>query len=266
MSTFLSRVSTSGNPAPLRAIIYGQPGDGKTTCAAKAPNPIFMDLEGGLGIVSADVLPTPISYEEVTEQVKELLNAEHEYRTLVIDAIDAVEPLIWQATCDEHLKKHIQDFPYSTGYVRADAYWIRFLQLLDALRARRNMNIILISHAQAAHYDDPTVGTYTRWEPNLHKRANALLLKWSDMIGFFNQEKVAMDKGDTSSNRSVRTSRHTGSRVLSFESDGSFVAKNRHGIKGSIAVSEDAGWQAVTEALKSAWAARAKTTNKEKAA
>ena len=39
---------------PVRTIIYGSDKVGKSSFAASAPNPLFLDLEGGLGELAVD--------------------------------------------------------------------------------------------------------------------------------------------------------------------------------------------------------------------
>src|SRR5688572_27062951 len=76
---------------PLRALIYGPPGVGKTTLAAHAPAPIWLDVEGGSG--ELDVAryefrdeadgTIPRSFTEVLSAVDDLIVAPHNYQTIV---------------------------------------------------------------------------------------------------------------------------------------------------------------------------------------
>ena len=67
-------------------------------------------------------------------------------------------------------------------------------------------------------------------------------------------EKVIADKGDKSSSRTVRTTRKSAakSRVIHFQDDGSFIAKNRRGLPNSLNIDIDEGWSAVEKAMKEA--------------
>tara|TARA_Y100001973_G_C5171840_1_gene319543 strand:+ start:564 stop:1367 length:804 start_codon:yes stop_codon:yes gene_type:complete len=266
MASHLSRVAKGGAMKPIRALIHGHPGTGKTTFAVGSPKPIFIDTEGGLGLLSADAFPAPQSFDEVMDQVLELTNEDHDYRTLVIDAVDGIEPMLFEKVCADGGKSAIADFGFNKGYVQADALWVEFFKRLDNLRTAKAMNIMLLSHSQAAHYDDPTVGTYVRWEPNLHKRTVPLLTKWSDLIAFMDMERIALDKGEPDKNRSVRTTRTTGSRFLHVEGDGSFIAKNRFGLSGAIPIPAENGWSVLAEQLKAAYGQRGTTTNNEEEA
>lgn len=70
----------------LSALIYGQPGMGKTTLALSAPNPVLFDYDGGIHRVNAaHRVPTvQITSWDETNQV---LSSEEikEFSTIVID-------------------------------------------------------------------------------------------------------------------------------------------------------------------------------------
>jgi hypothetical protein len=67
-------------------------------------------------------------------------------------------------------------------------------------------------------------------------------------------EKVITNKGDKESSRTVRTTRKSASnsRVIHFQDDGSFIAKNRRGLPSSLNVDVDEGWAAVEAEMKEA--------------
>lgn len=46
---------------PMKVLIYGVEGIGKTTFASKFPDPIFIDTEGSTGFINARKLPNPTS-------------------------------------------------------------------------------------------------------------------------------------------------------------------------------------------------------------
>lgn len=260
MATFLNQVSSGVRRKPVRLVVHGHPGAGKTLFASGAAGAIFQTTEDGLGLIDAVAMPKPTSFDEAMAQLVELATEKHEYKTLVVDAVDGIEPLVFAKVCEEGGKPDIASFGFNKGYVAADSLWVRYFQALDGLRAAKAMNIVLISHSQAVHYDDPTTGTYVRWEPSLHRRTVPLLTKWSDVIGFLDHERMVVDKGDTDGGRSVRTSRATGSRFLHLTDTGSFIAKNRFGLPAELEIPLENGWQVFREALAAAYKAAGGTT------
>ena len=266
MSSFLSRVTSGVAPKPVRFAVHGHPGSGKTLLASGAPGCIFQTVEDGMGLIDAAQLPAPSSFSEAIAQIGELISEDHEYRSLVVDAIDGIEPLIFREICEAGGKESIADFGFNKGYVQADSYWVRYFKALDELRAQRSMHIVVISHSAAVHYDDPTTGTYVRWEPNLHKRTVPLLTKWADLIGFLAPMRSARDEGDDTKNRTVRVATNSRQRFLHVSDDGRYIAKNRFGLTEPIEIPQTDGWSALSQAVAAQFAEAKGTTKKEQAA
>ena len=70
----------------LSALIYGQPGMGKTTLALSSPHPLLLDFDGGVHRVNA---AHRVDTVQITkwEEVNEVLSSPEvaEYQTIVID-------------------------------------------------------------------------------------------------------------------------------------------------------------------------------------
>jgi hypothetical protein len=79
----------------LKAMFYGEMGTGKSTCACQFPNTAYIDTEDTTSkkkyaemINNSDgaVLATG-EFDEILQQVKELMSTKHEFKTLVIDSL-----------------------------------------------------------------------------------------------------------------------------------------------------------------------------------
>lgn len=248
MGTMLDQIVDKPQLQPPRLVIHGKGGVGKTSLGADAPSCVFLPLEDGIGLHSVSALPQPHSLADVLDALDELLNEDHKFKTLVIDTVDKLEPLIWDAVCKDGGKQHIEDFGYGKGYTKADPYWIEFFRALDALRGK-GMTTIVLAHNIGVTIDDPMIGTYTKWSPKLHKRADALLYEWADVVGYLDTERQAIDRGDSSSQRKTRTAASSGTRVLYLEDRGAFVAKNRFDLPEKIIIPKDAPYTALRDAL-----------------
>ena len=97
----LSAVTRGRVAAPLRVLCYGVEGVGKSTLGASAPAPIFLGAEDGSALLDVARFPQPRAWTDVLEAVRVLIHEEHDYRTLVIDSLDWIEPLVWAAVCAE---------------------------------------------------------------------------------------------------------------------------------------------------------------------
>lgn len=102
----------SGEPAPLtlareklRLVLYGDPGVGKTTLAATAPRPFFIDTDGGLISIAvegeAPVTFAPQGYKDVEGLYFWLRDRSDEFDTVVIDSIDSLQRLLLDEIVDQ---------------------------------------------------------------------------------------------------------------------------------------------------------------------
>src|SRR5262249_49122195 len=117
---------------PPRVLVHGQEGVGNTTLAAKFPKPVFLQTEdgapAGLKLSTVSLLST---YAEVRDALAALGNEPHDFKTVVLDSLDKLEPLIWADVCETNKWLSIEAPGYGRGYVIADRWWRDFLLALD---------------------------------------------------------------------------------------------------------------------------------------
>ena len=101
MALSLSNLVRAKSDKPPRIVIYGVPGIGKTSLAAEFPDPIFIQTEEGAGNLELTTFSAePLtSFGQVDEAIELLLTGEHEFRTVVLDSLDWLEPIVWAETC-----------------------------------------------------------------------------------------------------------------------------------------------------------------------
>ena len=95
---------------PRRVMLYGTHGIGKSTWAAEAPSPIFLQCEEGLDDIGVDRTPLLSTFGDVSSALSWLASNEHEYRTIVIDTLDWLERLVHDECCQKHGKNSIEEF------------------------------------------------------------------------------------------------------------------------------------------------------------
>ena len=225
MSDWKQNLRVGVRKVPPRICIYGGHGIGKSTLASQFPAPIFISTEDGLDSLDVTSFPKARSLGEVVESIKTLLTEEHEFRTVVIDSVDwLVEPLILDSINSQYDEKQQA---YGKGQQYMAEEFREILQGLDALRLRRNMNVVLIAHAAVVKFEDPRTDPYDRYTPKLPKLCNALLMEWADVLAFA-AYKVIIKKSDGGFNREVKRGTTNGDRLLHFVENPAFAAKNRY--------------------------------------
>lgn len=235
-------VKKGGPLRPPMMMLYAVHGIGKTTLGAESPDCIFLQTEDGLGLLDPPTLGMHRTFDEVIESIGSLYNDEHNYKTLVVDSLGHLEPLIWEATCRDNGWKTIEDLDFGKGYVAADDHWKLFRQGLNDLRSERGMSIILLAHQSIQKFDPPDNPSYERYIPKLHKRASAILQETSDAVLFANY-RVSTVESKPGHGKKVTRGVGGEDRIIYTEERPSHVAKNRFNMPPMIPLS----WESVAE-------------------
>jgi hypothetical protein len=248
--TLLSRVQRGRTPKPPRLLVYGTEGIGKSTFAAGAPRPIFLQTEDGLDEIHCDKFPLATTFDDITNAMTELRQEQHDYETVVIDSLDWLERMIWDRVCQESGVKTIEkaDGGFSKGYTPALTFWRDLIAQLNLLRAERSMVVLLIAHAKIEKFEDPESSPYDRFTPRLHKHAAALISEWCDAV-LFATRKIRTQSEDAGFGRK-RTIAHAigkdgGERILRCVGGPGCIAKNRYSLTEDLPLS----WAAFMTAL-----------------
>lgn len=248
--SFLSQVKRGKIKQPILTLIYGPDGLGKSTFGSEAPNPIFLGTERGTYSLDVARFPAVHSLKDFNQALTELLTEEHPYKTLVIDSLDWLEPLVWEQVVFDQEKtniKSIEDIGYARGYIYALDYWRSMQGKLTQLRDK-GMNIVLVAHATVKEAKDPSVqADYNRYQLKLHDKAAALWREYVDSLLFINLE-VATAKDDKGKMRAYGD----GTRFLFTETRPAFHAKNRDNLPFQIQAPLGGSWQAFIDAIEAA--------------
>ena len=246
--------------SPLRCLFYGIEGVGKSTLAADAPAPIYLDLEDGTGLLDCARYPfrdgpgghVATRYQEIHAALDDLLTAEHEFKTLVIDTVDRLEPLIWSYICKRDSERSnktftsVESYGFGKGYQIALDEWRVFCWKLDALRTRRGMNIILLGHAQIRKFHNPEGDDYDRYSLRINEKPAGFFREWCDVIGFCCFEGGAGKLDGDERDRVKGFS--TGRRLIRLERTAAYDAKSRIPLPESVELTSRAPWQPIAEA------------------
>lgn len=178
-------VKTEHQNKPPRILLHGVHGVGKSTWAAQAPAPIFLQTEDGLTRINVPHFPIATTLSDVWQYMGMLITEEHAYKSLVVDTVDWLEKLVWAEVCAEHSVKSIEALGYGKGYVFAMQHWERFIAGLDKLRDK-GMAIVLLAHNEIKSHNPPDAEPYDRWQIKLHRHAATKLEEWADCVLFAN--------------------------------------------------------------------------------
>jgi hypothetical protein len=229
---------------PLRILVAGVGGVGKTTFAAAAPSPIFLSAEAGDDNFDVARFPTPQAWQDVLDAVRLLADEKHDYKALVIDTLDGLEPLVWRAVVDRDSKaKTIEDVGggFQKGYVAAVDEWRILLAALERLRAV-GMTVILLAHVTVKNFKNPLGADYDRFIMKLEPRAGAVFHEWSDLHLFAQFDTWVVEEG-----KKRPKGMSTDVRIVHTMRTAAFDAKNRYSLPASLPLSWDDVMQAVRQ-------------------
>ena len=221
---------------PVKVVIYGVEGVGKSSLAACFPSPMFLDLEEStkyLDVARFD--PGPRSWEELLSMVEwcSLGNMERG-STLVVDTLDAAEAL-----CAAHVVAgdpkwtSIESPGYGKGYKMLQEEFASLTRALD-LVVSAGVNVCCTAHAKIAKFELPDeLGQFDRYAMKLTETksvsVSAIVREWADAVLFANFESIVMR--DEKSGKAKATG---SKRVLHTEHDACWDAKNRWGLPAKL--------------------------------
>ncbi len=234
---------------PCRTVVCGTEKIGKSTFACGSEDPVVIPIKGEEGVDSLDVAKFPVAntYDEVMAAIETLYTEEHPYRTVVIDSLSTLEPLVWDKTCKDHGVDSIEKVGggFGKGYVEAAHKFRELLAGLDALRDQ-GMASILISHVTVKTFTDPLTDSYDQYVLDLNRQAASALMRWADNILFCNC-KVAT-KSDKEGFKQTRKAILRDERVLFTQKRPTHPGGGR-GIYGQLPYELPLEWAAYQEAI-----------------
>lgn len=226
---------------PNITVAYGVPGVGKSTFASGSENPIFVGPERN-GSLNVSKLKRSQSHDQLAQQLKDIAAGKYDsknFRTVVLDSIDMHEKVIH----DDIVKKEpgstmataMKGFGKAYNFAGTKLYEVK--ELLDNIRNKKEMNVIVLGHSIVTKFSDPILAVeYDVYEMCLHKTKrvdyNSVFTDWADMVLFLNWKTYKTEDG----NHAVSI----GKREILTEYRPSHLAKNRFNLPYSIEMLDDA--------------------------
>ena len=216
---------------PIKVVIYGPEGIGKSTFAAQFPDPLFIDTEGSTDLMDVKRFPRPEHWEQLLAEVEAVIQNTHCCKTLIIDTGDWAERLCETYVCKKGGKEGIEDFGYGKGYTYAKEEFGRVLDKLSKAN-EAGINIVVTAHCIIRKFERPDeMGAYDRYELKLGNKAGnhcaALLKEWADCVLFANYKEIVTEVNG-------KNKVQGGRRVMYTTHAPTWDAKNRFGLKEEL--------------------------------
>ena len=226
--------------------ICGDAGAGKTRLAATFPNPIFIRAEDGMQSIPAgerpDAFPVLRGGHAVEvvgalfDQLIALLREPHDYKTLVIDSVTALDELFTAEALEKDgkaktLSSALGGYGAGVQYVANQHHRVR--KAAQLLNERRGMTVVFVAHADIETMRLPDQDDYQRWSLRLPQKSLPAYTDFPDIIGFIRQ--VSVVKGGEGERKRALSSED---RELIIYSGAAQISKNRYGITEPLDVPE----------------------------
>ena len=219
------KISTGKKPEPIKGLLYGVPGIGKTTFASKWPAPLFIDVESGstrLDVARVD--PTPATYSEFLAVINQIRQDNCGYKTIVIDSADWLEQMMIKQICQNDGVNCIEKYQkgYGKGWTKVCELWAELLDNLDRIRKTKGMHILFVAHSKIKRHEPADDTAYDRYTLVQNEKSADILKKWADLILFAKYDVTV------SENSEGKIKAHSnGKRLMMTDHNPCWDAKNR---------------------------------------
>lgn len=229
---------------PVKMVICGPPGIGKTTLGAKATNPVFLPLEQGAEhVTDAQGRPVEIiegikTLADVEGAIADLMKEKHKFQTLVVDSADWMEKVVHGHILKDEPTKSIITVKkgFGAGFSESAKIHTRILNSLEDLSRVRNMNIVITAHVDVKTAKDPSAtDDYDYYEMKCHKDVSSMWREWSDAFLFARKPVFTKSSDDTVRARAFMDE----TRICYTQETAFFKAKNRYGLPKEMPFTEN---------------------------
>ena len=225
------KISQGVQQTPIKVVLYGPEGIGKTTFASQFPDALFIDTEESTKMLNVRRFDKPKTWADVLGMVAAVVSNPTICKTLVIDTADWAERLCEQYVCKRGKVDSIEGFGYGKGYTMVGE---EFAKLLDALTTAttKGVNVVLTAHSMIRKFERPDeAGAYDRYELKLGNKAGnrcaAAVKEWCDLLLFANYKEIVSEVGG-------KKKAYGGQRVMYTTHHPCWDAKNRFDLKDEM--------------------------------
>lgn len=251
-----------------RIVISAQEKIGKTTLGTNAPRALLIPCEVGFASVRTPKTRLLTSFRDVMDTTAEIKVAaqrgQFPFNTITWDSATAIERFIhdeviqsdpkWAKGNRAAITMESAHGGYGKAYLRANELFMEWLNAMDELAIHGKINVVVTCHVFPSKVIDPTAGEFQQWDLLLHSPKDdrkygkrELITQWADMVGFLHEPIFVMKAGDGERmNRAVSANQ---GRVIAVDRTPAYVAGNRYGLTGTIAIPPANGWNHIAQAI-----------------
>ena len=190
--------------------MYGGWKTGKTTTAVKFPKHFLLAFEKGYSAIPGAMAQPINSWGEFRQVLRQLKEAEAKamFETIIVDTADIAYDYCVKYICDNYTRPDggtgvdsVSDIPFGKGYGMIEKEFDSCLRQIVQL----GYGLVVISHETDKTFKNEGGTEYNKIVPTLDKRANNVLARMCDIIGYTRsvpdesgKEKVVMFMRGTS--------------------------------------------------------------------
>lgn len=163
----------------IKALVYGQPGLGKSTLALSTPNPVLFDFDGGVQRVNGafQCVTLPVGcWDEVLLGLDELEKEPNDFKTIVIDTAGKMLDFMSAYIIKQDPKMAMRDGSLSLkGYGARKVMFINFLKRISMM----GKHVIFVAHER-----EEKDGELRIVRPEIGGSSQGDLIKELDLVGY----------------------------------------------------------------------------------
>ena len=231
------QISKGKKKQAVRVVIYGTEGIGKTTLASKFPDPIIIDAEEGSYQIDVQRFDGISTWNDVQESINYVLNDPTCCKTLVLDTADKVEQLLTIQILHDAGVDSIEKVGggYGKGYtILQERFQKELLFPLDKVIAK-GINVVICAHSIVRTITLPDQDPYDHYELKCSKKVSPILKEWADILAFCDYKVTVVSEKSGSKGKA----KGSGKRMMHFNHQPTYDAKNRYGLPDDAEMSYD---------------------------
>ena len=264
-------------PKPPMITIVGTPGAGKTSLGAMFPNAIILPTEDGTSVfenwddeIQPAVLPrlpksskdeagnmTRSSSAVLMQIMDELINTDHEHKTLVVDSVTSLDGLFGHEIALRDGVNTVADASggFHKGYAEVASWHADFIYKCEQLRAVKKMAIVFLAHSGVKKIRNrpDAAADYSVFSLDMDNQSLSIYVSQCDAVLYLEKEEFVSGQETNKKGQTTKFGRvmQTGVRKLITTGDGKvgYVnAKNRYNMPVEIEV--ELGANPITQYIK----------------